>query len=116
MFEEDITRLLQEVRDVRTAHQRGLGMIDFSNASGTASALSSNYNYNVTVTFDDSDIFPPICELSTNTSGGLFYSTWNSGNKTFETKLLNTSDEDPLPVVTAVASTKIISIVVTPEA
>jgi hypothetical protein len=116
MFEEDIIRIKQEVRDLRTAHLRGLGMVNFSTASGTSSGLSPDYyTYDITITFDESAVFPPICELSSNQSaGGFYYSTWDSANRTLQTKLMNTSDLDPVPVVKAVASTKILSVVVTP--
>lgn len=116
MFEEDIIRIKQEVRDLRTAHLRGLGMVNFSTASATSSGLSPNYYaYNIVVTFDESAVFPPICELSSNQSaGGFFYSTWNSASRTLQTKLMNTSDVDPIPLVKVVASTKILSVVVTP--
>ena len=116
MFDRDIIRLKQELRDLRTAHLRGLGMVDFSTASGTATGMSpSYYTYDVTVTFDESDVFPPICELSANqTDGGFFYSTWDSTTRTLQTKLMNVGNNDPLPIVNAVASTKILSVTVTP--
>lgn len=116
MFDETIDRLKQEVRDLRTAHTRGLGMMDFSTASATASGTSpSYYTYDVVVTFSSGETFPPICQLSANQSkGGFFGATWDSGNLTFSTQYMNSDYTDPAPIVKAVASAPIASITVTP--
>ena len=116
MFDEAIDRLKQEVRDLRTAHTRGLGMMDFSFASATASSVSENYySYDVVVTFANGETFPPICQLSADqTKGGFFGATWDSTNLTFTTKYMNADYTDPAPTVKAVASAPISSITVTP--
>lgn len=115
MFDETITQMEREVRDLRTAHTRGLGMMNFSTASATASSTSPDYyTYNIVVTFSNGDTFPPICQLSANQSkGGFFGATWNSSNLTFSTQYMNSDYTDPAPTVKAVSSAPISSITVT---
>lgn len=115
MFDQTIKQLEREVRDLRTAHTRGLGMMNFSTASATASSTSPNYYiYDIVVTFSDGETFPPICQLGANqTKGGFFGATWDSGNLTFSTQYQNSDYTDPAPTITAVASAPISSITVT---
>ena len=116
MFDETIAELKREVRDLRTAHTRGIGVMDFSTASATASGVSPDYyGYTIVVTFSDRDTFPPFCQLSSNqTKGGFFSGTWNSTNLTFSTYYMNSDYTDPAPTVMAVASAPIASLTVTP--
>lgn len=116
MFDKIIIDLEREVRDLRTAHTRGLGMMNFSTMSATASATSPDYfTYDVVVTFSNGNTFPPICQLGADQSkGGFFGATWDSGNLTFSTQYQNSDYSDPAPTITAVASTPIQSITVTP--
>ena len=117
MFDEAIDRLKQEVRDLRTAHTRGLGMMNFSFTSAPPPSLPFQYPYvyTIVVTFADSETFPPFCQLSADISSGGFYgATWDSTNLTFTTKYMNADYTDPAPTVKAVASAPISSITVTP--
>ena len=45
MFDQTIKQLEREVRDLRTAHTRGLGMINFSSDSITATTGATTYPY-----------------------------------------------------------------------
>ena len=115
MFDQTIIDLKREMQDLRTAHTRGLGMMNFSTASATATSTSPNYYaYDIVVTFSDGDTFPPICQLGANqTKGGFFGATWDSDNLTFSTKYMNSDYTDPAPTITAVASAPIASLTVT---
>lgn len=117
MFEELLVRAKEEVRDLRTAHTRGLGMLNFATASATASGTSPDYaTYDIVVTFASSGIFPPFCQLSADqTKGGFFGGVWDSNNRTFTTTYMNSDYSDPAATIKAVASAKISSITVTPR-
>lgn len=117
MLDEMLIRAKEEVRDLKTAHPRGLGMLNFATASATASGTSpSYYTYDIVVAFANSAVFPPFCQLSANqTKGGFFDGAWDSSNRTFTTTYMNADYSDPAPTIKAVASVPIVSLTVTPR-
>lgn len=66
-FASKIAWMRAELRDLKTAHERGLGLIDFFKASTTLTASSSPVAlYKLTVTIADSyvDVFPPLLQIA----------------------------------------------------
>lgn len=116
MFEENIKHYAQELRDLKTAHTRGLGMMNFSTASATSPSISTDrYSYDIVVTFTEPETFPPTCQLTADqTKGGFFGASWDNVNLTFTTTYENADYNDPAPTVKAVATAPISSITVTP--
>lgn len=117
MFDEMLIRAKEEVRDLKTAHPRGLGMLNFATASATASGTSpSYYTYDIVVTFASSGVFPPFLELSADqTKGGFFRGSWDASNLTFSVEYEGSDYSDPAPTIKAVASVPIVSLTVTPR-
>lgn len=117
MFGETLIRAKEEIRDLKTGHPRGLGMLDFATASATATGTSPDYyTYDIVVTFTDSGVFPPFCQLSANqTKGGFFDGAWDNDSRTFTATYMNSDYSDPAPTIKAVASSAISSITVTPR-
>lgn len=114
MFDNDIIRMEQEIRDLRTAHPRGLGMMDFSTLSGSPSSAATvyPYYYNVFIYFDQDGIWPPLVELA-STYGALSYPLWNSQDKSILVTLnAGTSD---IPTISVVASSKVLSMTIVPD-
>lgn len=116
MFEENIKHYAQELRDLKTAHTRGLGMMNFSTASATSPSISTDhYSYDIVVTFTEPETFPPTTQLTADqTKGGFFGATWDNVNLTFTTTYSGADYNDPAPTVKAVATAPISSITVTP--
>ena len=124
MFEQEIKRFEQELRDLRTAHTRGLGMISFSEASNSPTQASSlsPATYTVEVTFGDGP-FPPILQLAaddeSNDQNPLSISapTFDSATRTATANVTDYNHQTPMPIPTvyAVASTPIISLSVTED-
>ena len=122
MFEQEIKHFEQELRDLRTAHTRGLGMISFSEASNSPTQASplSPATYTAVVTFGDGP-FPPIVQFAaddeSNDQNPLAISapTFDNANRTATVTIVDFNDESPTPIPTvyAVASTSIISLTVT---
>lgn len=117
MFDEMLIRAKEEVRDLKTAHPRGLGMLNFATASATAGSISTDYyTYDIVVTFADSGIFPPFCQLSADQSkGGFFSGVWDADNLTFSVVYSGSDYSDPAPTIKAVSSVPITSITITPR-
>lgn len=54
----------QEIRDLKTAHQRGVGVVELYTASSTAEVKATTTACIVTVTFEDGEPLPGFCQLS----------------------------------------------------
>ena len=113
MFDKIILDLEREVRDLRTAHTRGLGMMNFSTMSATATG-TPDLSYNIEVKFKNSDTFPPLCQLFCDEISGNFYmGEWDDDTLTFSVWYLH-SNSYTYPTITVVASDEIDSISITP--
>ena len=122
MFDETIIQLEQEVLALRTAHPRGLGMMDFSSASATATTAATAYPYEYLVTVE-------FTELTLDTPGVPFTdegyplvavgSTYGAfSNPSFDLPNLLVSynltvETNDLPTVTIVSSAPIKTITIT---
>lgn len=114
MFDEEITRMEQEIRDLRTAHPRGLGMMNFSTYSDSPSSAATEYPYyyNVFIYFDQAGLWPPLIELA-STYGAMSSPLWNSHNRSILVTL--NAGDSRIPVISVVASSKIISMTIVPD-
>jgi len=122
VFEGQIKQFERELRDLKTAHTRGLGMISLSEASNSPTQASSlsPATYTAVVTFGDG-AFPPILQLAaednSNDQNPLAISapSFNSSTRTATVTIVDFNDENPTPIPTvyAVASTPIVSLTVT---
>lgn len=120
MFDEELKYYEQELRDLRTAHNRGLGMIEFSAKSATPSQASSGFPgvYTATVTFADTETFPPIIQFAAEDNSfesnplGISAPTFDSDNLTATVTIsnFNIGSPSPIPTVYAVASIPIVSL------
>ena len=114
-FATRLAKMRMELLALKTAHQRGLGVIGFSSGSATPASASSNGRYDVTVNFSSGNIFPPILRLGT-TVGNVFNPAWDTSNLRFTAEI---QDENygyyDLPTITAVASAPISSVIITPR-
>lgn len=106
MFDQTIKQLEREVRDLRTAHTRGLGMINFSSDSITATtgATTYPYYYGIVVYFKNVDVFPPMVEIGSN-YGALSSPTFNEQYLAASYRLNAGTSE--LPTVSVVSSAPI---------
>lgn len=129
MFEDNIKEAERELRDLRTAHTRGLGMMDFSEASASTSNVSSSFpwTYTAVVTFEQGDIFPPIVQFAAVDNSfdqnplGIGAPVFDSVNFKATVSLTNYNYSDgnggnPLVNLTAVASIPITSLTITENA
>lgn len=57
------SRVEQEIRDLKTAHQRGVGVVELYAASSTAEIKATTTACTVTVTFEDGEPLPGFCQL-----------------------------------------------------
>lgn len=122
MFDEAIIQLENEVLALRTAHKRGLGMMNFSAASVTATTAASAYPYEYLVEIElaennagepgvpGTDEGYPLIEV------GSTYGAFS--NPTFDLEMLNVSynltlETNDLPTVSAVSSAPIANITIT---
>lgn len=114
-FATRLAKIRTELLGLKTAHQRGLGVIDFSSDSAIPASSSAVGIYDVTVNFSSGNIFPPILQLGT-TVGNIFNSVWDVSNLKFTAEVQDESyGYYGLPTVTAVASAPISSMTITPR-
>lgn len=129
MFEEEIIRMEQEIRDLRTAHNRGLGMISFSESSATVSNVSSSFpwTYTAVLTFSSDGSFPPITQFAATDDSSdqnplaISAPTFDSTNRTATVNISNynysgSGGGNPVVTLTAVASAPIVSLTITEDA
>ena len=122
MFDENIKYYERELRDLRTAHTRGLGMVNFSEASATASqpATSNPSTYTAVATFSSGETFPPLVQFAALDDSydqnplAIGQPIFDSDNLTATVNITdyNISSPNPLPTVYAVASLPIVSLTI----
>ena len=129
MFDEEIIRMNQELRDLRTAHNRGLGMIDFSEKTATVSNVSSSFpwTYTAVATFDSDETFPPIVQFAAVDNSfdqnplTIGAPVFDSGGRTATVNITNYNYTDgdggnPIVTLTAVSSIPITNLTITENA
>lgn len=124
VFEAQIKQFERELRDLKTAHTRGLGMISFSEASNSPTQASSlsPATYTAVITFGEG-AFPPILQVAaddeSNDQNPLSISapSFDSATRTATVNVTNFNSESPTPIPTvyAVSSTPIVSLSVTED-
>lgn len=65
-----LRRIRKEVRDLKTAHDRGLGVVELYEATAVASLTAVSTACVVTVVFEDGGIMPGFCQLGLSLVGG----------------------------------------------